>query len=133
MRYALVFLTGAVLAAAAALAWPQDARKPHGVAAHYAELGLSPEQRAAIDPLLKQMEERVGPLCRAIAQQKRALYDELRADAPDRAKIDAAIEAAVDVRRDMQRALVDHLAAVKPILTPDQRVRLFDRLSAERR
>ena len=135
MRYAVIFLAGGALAALAAFAWPQEtpAKKPHGLRVHYDELGLTAEQRPRVDALLADLESRVGPLCKSIAERRREIYEELRKESPDAARIDAAIEATVVARRDMQRVLVEHLTAVKPLLTPEQRGRLFDRLATERR
>lgn len=133
MKYAAVFAIGAALAAAAAVAWPQNAPPSRDFSSEYAELGLTAEQRSRIDALVRQFEARMGPICGAIGQHRRELYAELRKDSPDAARVDAAIEGMVSSRREMQRALVDHLTAAKPVLTPEQRARLFDRLSAERR
>ncbi|MBI2932436.1 MAG: periplasmic heavy metal sensor [Planctomycetes bacterium] len=134
MKYGIIFLLGAALAAVAAFTWPQEpSRKPHGLRPQYDRLDLSEEQRAKIEPLLRQLEERMGPLCRRVGRQRQALYSEVRRETPAPATIDAAIEAMIQARRELQRAFVDHLMEVKPILTAEQRARLFDQLAAERR
>lgn len=126
MKYLIAFGAGAALTLLAAFAKSTAAPpKPHGLEAYYAELGLTADQRAKIDPRLRTLEERVGPLCREIADHRRALYAELAKDAPDPARVDAEIDAMTSRRRDLQRAVADHLNEVRPILTPDQRARLF--------
>jgi len=135
MKYAVIFVAGAGCSALAAFAWPQAAPAPraHGIAAHYAELGLTEDQRSRVDALVADLERRVGPLCRTVGERKRELYEELRKEQPDAARLDASIESAMAARREMQRALVDHLVAVKPVLSAEQRGRLFDRLATARR
>jgi Spy/CpxP family protein refolding chaperone len=135
MKYGVIFVAGAGCAALAAFAWPQAAppSRAHGIAAHYAELELTEEQRPRVDALVADLERRVGPLCRTIGERKRELYEELRKEQPDTVRIDASIESAMAARREMQRALVEHLVAVKPVLSAEQRGRLFDRLAAAKR
>lgn len=126
MKYLIAFGAGAALTLLAAFAKTKtEPPKPHGLEAYYAELGLTGDQRAKIDLHLRKLEERVGPLCREVAEHRRALYAELEKDAPDPARVDAEIEAMTSRRRELQRAVADHLNDVRPILTPDQRVRLF--------
>lgn len=122
MKYLIAFAAGAAITILIAFSKPSP---PHGLDAYYAELGLTDDQRAKLDPHLRKLEERVGPLCREVAEHRRALYAELEKDAPEAARVTAEIEAMTSARRELQRAVADHLLEVRSILTPDQRARLF--------
>jgi Spy/CpxP family protein refolding chaperone len=126
MLHAAVFAAGAL---AAAFAWPQEKPpKRHGLSAVYEELGLAP----AVAPELQKLDEKVGPVCRAIAEKRRALYGELRKDPHDAVLLSRFATEIAELRAQMQRDVVEHLVAVKARLTPEQRERLFTRLSETR-
>lgn len=123
--HACVFLAGAGLAA---FAVPQDrGTKKHGLEAIYAEMGLT----SAVEAEMKKLDAAVGPECAALGEKRRALYAELKKDPCDRAEVDRLAADIAATRARIQKHVVDHLIAVKPLLTPEQRERLFSRLAGE--
>jgi Spy/CpxP family protein refolding chaperone len=121
-----VFVLGAGVAA---FAWPQEkAAKKHGLAAVYDELGLTP----AVAAELKALDEKVAPRCKALGEKRRALYAELARDSVDPREVERTSAELTALRKQMQADVVEHLLAVKAVLTPEQRKRLFDRLTTEK-
>ncbi|KAF0241678.1 MAG: hypothetical protein FD180_4315 [Planctomycetota bacterium] len=123
--HACVFLAGAGLAA---FAVPTDrGAKGHGIDAVYAELGLS----QAVEPEMKKLSAAVGPECRSLGEKRRALYAELQKEPCDRAAVDRLAAEITETRARIQKHVVDHLIAVRPLLTPAQREKLFARLAGD--
>lgn len=119
-----VFAVGAV---SAALAFPAEP-PPGGLDAVYEELGLS----AVVADEMKKLDATVGPRCAALAAKRRELVEAIRREPHDRAEIDRLAAESDAIRNEIHAAIVDHLVAVKPKLTPEQRAALFDRLAAGR-
>jgi len=127
MLHAGVFALGAVVAA---FAWPQSApQKKHGLAAVYEELGLTTLAAAEVSKL----DAKVGPLCKSLADKRRALFAELRRESVDPKEVERITGELTAVRAQMQRDVNEHLLAVKAVLNAEQRTRLFDRLSSSDR
>lgn len=122
LKVALIFLAGAALGGA----WPGRSR-PSGLAGVYEDLGLT----AAVAPETAKLNAKVEPKCRALVERRRALYAELRKDAPDGAAVARLAEECGAIRNAIQADVVEHLAAVRPLLTTEQRELLFDTLSGE--
>jgi Spy/CpxP family protein refolding chaperone len=123
MLHAGVFALGAALAA---FAWPQEkATRKHGLGAIYDELGLT----AVASAELKTLDEKVGPQCKTLAETRRALYAEVRRDVVDPKEVERITAELGAIRAQMQKDVVEHLLAIKPLLTAEQRTALFDRLS----
>jgi Spy/CpxP family protein refolding chaperone len=124
--HAVVFVLGAGVAA---FAWPQEKpAKKHGLAAVYDELGLTP----AVAAELKALDEKVGPHCKELGEKRRALYAELARDTVDSGEVGRISAELTALRTRMQADVVEHLLAVKAVLTPEQRKRLFERLTTEK-
>lgn len=123
--HACVFLAGAGLAAFAVP--PEKASKRHGLEAVYEELGLT----EVVAPELKKLGDAVGPECVALGQKRRALYAELQKEPCDRAAVEKIAEDISVTRARIHRHVVEHLLAVRPLLTPEQRTKLYARLAGE--
>ncbi len=122
MLHASVFAVGALVAA---FAWPQGPARRHGIDAVYDELGLT----SVVAAEKRKLDERVGPQCMVISEKRRLVFGELAKEKVDGAAVDAALAEIAAIRAQIQRDVVEHLVAVRPLLTPDQRTRLFERLS----
>lgn len=117
----LVFAAGMGVVA---LAYPRPGR--HALEAIYQDLGLT--QTVAED--MRKLDAAVGPRCTALAQKRRELYEAMRQEPHDPTAVQRLTGELAAIRNEIQAAVIEHLLAVKPKLTPEQRTALFDRLAA---
>lgn len=137
-RRLLVGLLAVSLAANAAVAWNVLRRSPlatvAGVPAEpplFQHLKLSEAQRAAILARRASLMERRAAAAARLGELRGELADALARGEAGRARIDAVLAELERAQRDYQRSVVEHLAAVRALLEPDQRT-AFDELVGER-
>lgn len=124
MLHGVVFAVGALVAA---FAWPAQApARKHGLRSAYEDLGLT----SKVASEMERLDAQLATLCRATGDARRALYAELAKAQPDRAEVDRLAANVTATRAEIQKHVVEHLLAVGPLLTAEERTRLMERLSS---
>ncbi|NCQ27994.1 MAG: hypothetical protein COW34_00570 [Armatimonadetes bacterium CG17_big_fil_post_rev_8_21_14_2_50_66_6] len=92
------------------------------------QLALTSRQRRQCAASDKVFEQRRSALTVTLAERQAKLMEVLRKPDPGRAEVDRALDAVSEIQAALQRAVVDHLLALKSVLTADQQKALFDSL-----
>lgn len=93
---------------------------------------LAPERRAMVEDLLKAREERLKVLREEVSGIRRAAVAAMAAEPFDKAKLDQALEAVVEVDSKYKRASLSILAETAEKFTPEER-QAYRKLRDERR
>jgi len=91
-------------------------------------LSLSSEQRSKIMPLEKAFRNSMGPLQAELAQSEMALCRLLMALKPERKAMSRALGRVTELQRLREERVLDHLLALRRVLSPEQQRRLFTTL-----
>ncbi len=133
MKAALrLFAFVALLAVAAALAFlvftHYMRRPPEGPVAYHdwihGQLGISDEQDRRLEPVEHEFARRRDDLVRSIRAANEDLADALVTDKADSERVKAAVRKIHQAQGELQQAVLDHVFAMRPILTAKQ----YDRL-----
>ncbi len=84
------------------------------------KLNLTDSQKDQISKLRYQFQKQQIQTRAKIADARLDLRQLLRSDSPDRSAVEKAVGAIADIQRQQKLNLVDHLFAVRAILTPEQ-------------
>ncbi len=90
------------------------------------ELGTTELQWRQIEPLQASFRDSSRALCRHLQTLRAELIDLVAASDVDRAALMMKQEEILSQQRRMEDLVVEHLLAEKQLLTPEQRVKLFD-------
>jgi len=93
-------------------------------------LGVSPEQKAAVEKIRRDLHARMEPARAAEQSLLVTLADGLAGGAIDSAKVDAAVGQLSSAAAGVNDASTDALNQLHAVLTPPQRVALVDKLEA---
>lgn len=93
-------------------------------------LGVSPDQRVAVEKIRSDLHTRMDPVRGAEQSLEATLADGLTASSFDAAKVDAAVAQATTAAAALQDATADALNALHALLTPPQRAALVDKVEA---
>jgi Spy/CpxP family protein refolding chaperone len=127
MKKALFFL--ATIAAVAALAcyftlsWSQHRVTADEVTSHewlHHELKLTAEQLKALEPVEATFAERQKQLAEALREANRQLAHALAEDKAYTPRVTAAVENVHHCMGDLQKASIEHVFAMRAVLTPEQ-------------
>ena len=91
----------------------------------YRELDLTEQQWEKIEPGLTDLMDASQALCEKCRQARRGILELIEADEPDLQAIRGKQAEILDVQHNMQSMIIEHILAERQILTPEQRVRLF--------
>jgi Spy/CpxP family protein refolding chaperone len=94
-------------------------------------LGVSAEQRAAVERLAAELHDQMEPARRAEQDLHTLLADGIAAGAIDHAKVDAAVARVQAAAGSIHDASVDALDRLHAALTPPQRAALADKVEAQ--
>ena len=103
-------------------------RPPQGPPDWGRELGLSAEQQQAFDQAREKLMAALDSRRDAMQAEHEKLSAELLAEHPDRAAIDACLDRAAALQREQQADVVEHVLAVRELLTPAQRQEFVQRV-----
>jgi Spy/CpxP family protein refolding chaperone len=92
------------------------------------QLALTSRQRRQCAVSDETFEQRRSALTVTLTARQAKLMEVLRKPDPGRAEVDRALDAVSETQAALQRAVVDHLLALKSVLTADQQKALFDSL-----
>ena len=93
-------------------------------------LGVSPEQRAAVEKIREDLHAKMDPARMAEQSLLGTLADELAADRLDASKVDAAIAQMSAASAAVHEATIDALNHLHEVLTPAQRAALIDKVES---
>lgn len=99
----------------------------HAVDYHYwihARLGLTPEQEKSLEPIEERFTAHRKELIVRIREGNRELADAIISDRSDSPRVEAAVEKIHRAQGDLQNAVLEHVFAMRPILTDAQYERL---------
>ena len=99
----------------------------HAVDYHYwihARLGLTPEQEKSLEPIEAKFTAHRKELIARIREGNRELADAIISDRSDSPRVKAAVEKIHRAQGDLQHAVLEHVFAMRPILTDVQYERL---------
>lgn len=89
------------------------------------ELGTSETQRRQMEPKQAAYLDSTQALCRRAQELRGELIDLIAAPAPDGVAIAATQDSILEIQRQMQTLVVEHLLAEKQVLNPAQQQKLF--------
>lgn len=92
------------------------------------ELGLAPDQQAAVDAAREKLFADFQSRREATQAEHEKLSAELLAEHPNQAAIEASLDRAAALQRETQAAVVRHVLAVRELLTPTQRQEFVQRV-----
>jgi Spy/CpxP family protein refolding chaperone len=93
-------------------------------------LGVSPEQRAAVEKIRADLQARMGPAREREQSLVAILADGLAAGSMDTAKVDAGVALVTAAAAGVHDASVDSLNELHNVLTPPQRAALVDKVES---
>jgi len=99
----------------------------HAVDYHYwihARLGLTPEQEKSLEPIEETFTGQRQELIARIREGNRELSDAIISDRSDSQRVKMAVEKIHRAQGDFQRAVLEHVFAMRPILSDAQYERL---------
>ena len=132
MKKAVLFL--AAIAAVAALAcyvtlkWSQDRVTADEVTSHewlHDELDLTDEQLQALEPIETKFAEQQKQLADALRDANRQLARAMAEDKAYTPRVTAAVELVHECMGNLQKASIEHVFAMRAVLTPEQGDRLL--------
>jgi Spy/CpxP family protein refolding chaperone len=88
-------------------------------------LDLSEEQIQTVKESQDQFAAKMETLQNALRTKREALFQQMRAPEPDRAKIDTLLVEIATLQADVERNVVDNLLEMKDVLTTEQREKLL--------
>lgn len=94
------------------------------------QLGLRPEQEKALEPVEEKFANRRRQLMGLIREGNRELAQALVSDKGDSAQVKAAVAKIHHAQGELQKAVLEHVFAMQPVLKPDQYERLI-KMTAE--
>jgi Spy/CpxP family protein refolding chaperone len=127
MKKVVVFL--AAIAAVAALAcyftlsWSQHRVTTDDVTSHewlHRELNLTDAQLKALEPVEAKFGSRQQQLAQALREANRQLASAMAEDKANTARVTAAVEQVHRCMGDLQKASIEHVFAMRAVLTPEQ-------------
>jgi Spy/CpxP family protein refolding chaperone len=93
-------------------------------------LGVSPEQKAAIEKIQSDLYAKMEPARAAEQNLANVIADGIAAGGADAAKVNAAVSDVATAAAGIHEATIDALNQLHDKLTPDQRVALMDKVAA---
>jgi Spy/CpxP family protein refolding chaperone len=97
---------------------------PEMVMQHAQEIGLSDSQKQAIHDEMEKVQSRFPDMQQKLQAQMSALGDLLKADQPDEAKVLAQLDKVLDAERDVKKAHLSLVLAIRSKLTAEQQAKL---------
>ena len=89
------------------------------------EIGLSKEQEKQLEPLEKTLQKDLSSIQLKLAQDRMALCSLMRQEPADTKELDTYITRVAQLEAEQQRRVVQHLLAMRDILTPAQKDKFF--------
>ncbi|MGI9088796.1 MAG: Spy/CpxP family protein refolding chaperone [Chthoniobacterales bacterium] len=90
----------------------------------HAKLGLSPEQEKSLEPIEEKFTANRKDLIARIREGNRELADAIISDRSDSERVKAAVDKIHRAQGDLQNAVLEHVFAMRPILSDAQYERL---------
>jgi Spy/CpxP family protein refolding chaperone len=95
------------------------------------DLKLTDEQLDEMDRMREEMREKVRPLREQLGDRRRELIDLLRADEPDRSKLDPLAGEIADLQSELGLSIFEHLLEMREILSEEQREKILELFERE--
>jgi Spy/CpxP family protein refolding chaperone len=95
------------------------------------DLKLTDEQLDEMDRMREEMREKIRPLREELGDKRRELIDLLRADEPDRSKLDTLAGEISDLQSELGLSIFDHLLEMREILSEEQREKILELFERE--
>jgi Spy/CpxP family protein refolding chaperone len=89
------------------------------------ELSLTEDQMTQLEAQRASFDKQIDRIKVKLREKRKALMDELRASAPDTARIDQLIDEIGTLQAEMQKQAIQHMLQEKAMLTPEQREKFF--------
>jgi nickel and cobalt resistance protein CnrR len=104
-------------------------RPQPGVSGHewiHKQLGLSPEEKKALEPIESKFAERKGNLSGEIRSANKELAEAIKQDQADSPRVSTAVERIHHAQGELQKATLEHVFEMKEVLTPEQYQKLLN-------
>ncbi|MBP9698403.1 MAG: periplasmic heavy metal sensor [Elusimicrobia bacterium] len=92
------------------------------------KMDLSSEQKAKLEPMEASLQKDLNELQVKLAQERMALCELLGKDVTDPEKLDGYVNRVAALEAEQQRRVVQHLAAMRGMLNPEQKKNFFSSL-----
>jgi nickel and cobalt resistance protein CnrR len=90
------------------------------------QLGLSPEEHKALEPIESRFAERKQNLMGERRRANKQLAEAIKQDQTDSPRVSAAVERIHHAQGELQEATLEHVFEMKGVLTPEQYQKLLD-------
>jgi nickel and cobalt resistance protein CnrR len=104
-------------------------RPQPGVSGHewiHKQLGLSPEEHKALEPIESKFAERKRNLLGEIRSASKELAEAIKQDQADSLRVSTAVERIHHAQGELQKATLEHVFEMKGVLTPEQYQKLLN-------
>ena len=95
------------------------------------DLKLTDEQLDEMDRMREEMREKIRPLREKLGDRRRELISLLRADEPDRSKLDPLAGEIADLQSELGLSIFEHLFEMREILSEEQREKILELFERE--
>ena len=96
------------------------------------DIDADDQQREEIDDIIQKTIAKLAPQMRAHAATRQAVLAELKKESPDRAQIEATLQAAAEKREATHAQMIDAVLEIHAVLNAEQRAALIERFKARR-
>ena len=100
-----------------------------GVSGHewiHKQLGLSPDEQKALEPIETKFAQRKQNLMDEIRNANKELAEAIKQDQADSPRVSAAVERIHHAQGELQKATIEHVFEMKGVLTPEQYQKLLN-------
>jgi nickel and cobalt resistance protein CnrR len=104
-------------------------RPQPGVSGHewiHKQLGLSPEEQKALEPIEIKFAKRKQNLSGEIRSANKELAEAIKQDQADSPRVSTAVKRIHRAQGELQKATLEHVFAMKVVLTPEQYQKLLN-------
>ncbi len=91
-------------------------------------IGLSSEQEKTIEPLEKTLKKDLGSVQVELADERMELCRLMHSEPVNRVKLEQQLSTICDLEKKQQMRVVEHLLAMKAVMTPQQKDRFFEQM-----
>lgn len=91
-------------------------------------IGLTREQETKIEPMEKTLKKDLASIQSQLGEERMDLCRLMHADPVSREKLDQRLETICELEKKQQKRVVDHLLAMKTVMTPEQNDRFFQQM-----
>lgn len=94
-------------------------------------IGLTTDQESQIEPLEQSLKRDVSSIQTRLAEERMTLCRFMHEQPMNRSRIDRQLESVCELEKAQQKRVIDHLLAMKAVMTPEQNDRFYQQMMSQ--